>query len=71
MKASDVYLRAAEMIANGEQEFVHRVIRGILEAEKFDDLFDQHDGKSFFMSRQHRVVSLCLMSAIAEYEERK
>lgn len=84
MKASAVYLRAAEMIANEEQYFAcHALLRAGMGCDELATYFkgespckyawltlDDTKSSSHPDEIDFRVLALCLMSAIAADEER-
>jgi hypothetical protein len=62
MRLRAAFIEKARQIAEGEQEY----IVGLPEKGNLmvRELLDQYDGSSFFKSRGHRVIALCLMAAI-------
>lgn len=70
MKASAVYLRAAELVERGEPWGAYRFVKDRADMELFYFLFE---GWCEILALQvpDSVLGLCLMSAIAAYDEKR
>lgn len=74
MKASQVYLRAAELWDSGEHPYIHTMRYAALQIDGKHHVRDvsliwDYFGDANFDNQEHGVLALCVMSAIAADEE--